>query len=474
MKRFFNFFCLLALCGCSEFNEDYETPSQVNEVTVRPNHFVTLSDINALCEAQSGSTRAGLTSDFNVKCFTDAERDTLLYMLNNQGGGWTIYSSDTRVPAIVAYSSNGTMSEALENENLRAWIDCMSADMKVIRQLKDNELNFSSEEIKSNEKFWNSFSQPDKVAKEEMTASINGLGFRPIVIDDPTPYGHYELIRTESHVETYDSIGRLTKTNWRQINPFNEYCPRRTDNPQFRAPAGCVAIAAAQMLYFLHEKFNVPEKAPSEAECIGNVDKYEMSQSNFTSEYWSKMNKEHRMQYAAPLVANIGKLLNNKYGNEVTYANALDMKEKVFKAYGIQCTNMPFDTYELCQNLYNGLPVIVSVLTKKNDSPKVGHSFIVDKYKRERIVTKNTYRWKYDNSPKSPDGTLIPIPNVDDKIEYAYSSPYVSMIGFNWGWGYKDIDNSQWFALVGDWMYNDSYNVLARNRSMVCDFEVLK
>ena len=68
MKRVFYFFCLLALCGCSESIEDYETPSQVNEVSVKPNHFVTLSDINALCEAQSGSTRAGLTSDFNVKC----------------------------------------------------------------------------------------------------------------------------------------------------------------------------------------------------------------------------------------------------------------------------------------------------------------------------------------------------------------------------------------------------------------------
>ena len=108
---------LLALCSCSESIDDYETTNLNNEMECEVNHFVTLNDVNALCAAQRGLTRSSLTGDFNIKCFTDAEHDTLLYMCNNKGGGWTIYSSDIRVPAIVAQSSNGTIDDALKNEN---------------------------------------------------------------------------------------------------------------------------------------------------------------------------------------------------------------------------------------------------------------------------------------------------------------------------------------------------------------------
>jgi hypothetical protein len=105
-----------------------------------------------------------------------------------------------------------------------------------------------------------------------------------------------------------------------------------------------------------------------------------------------------------------------------------------------------------------------------------GHAFIADKYKRVRMVTKNTYRWVYDTSPSNPDGSLIPIPCVEDKTEYIYHSPYISMIGFNFGWGNGELDDSQWFALADEWVYNkeNPCRILENNKKIVYGFKVLK
>jgi hypothetical protein len=105
-----------------------------------------------------------------------------------------------------------------------------------------------------------------------------------------------------------------------------------------------------------------------------------------------------------------------------------------------------------------------------------GHAFIADRYKRVRMVTKNTYRWVYDVHPTRPDGSLIPVPYVEEKTEYIYHSPYISMIGFNWGWGSSNENNSQWYALTGDWFPKENHSEwnYKNNREMICDFKIRK
>ena len=126
------------------------------------------------------------------------------------------------------------------------------------------------------------------------------------------------------------------------------------------------------------------------------------------------------------------------------------------------------------------MPVIISAFaytSNKNTarailnsqgSKKEGHSFIADRYKRERLVTEYIYELVYD----SPSGLKVLLPYVKNKHEYVYSSPEITMIGFNWGWG--DIDNSdgkQWFTLTGDWIrinYVENWNI---NKSMIYNFK---
>ena len=46
-----------------------------------------------------------------------------------------------------------------------------------------------------------------------------------------------------------------------------------------------------------------------------------------------------------------------------------------------------------------------------------------------------------------------------------------SMIGMNWGWGMWYNDDSEWFALTGDWIKdNDNWNI---DRYMIYNFSVI-
>lgn len=119
------------------------------------------------------------------------------------------------------------------------------------------------------------------------------------------------------------------------------------------------------------------------------------------------------------------------------------------------------------------MPVILSarsIATRSNGTGKVGHAFIADRYKRTRIVTKNYYEWVYDSYPQGK-----PIPMIPDKVVSSYSSPTISMIGFNWGWGSYCNVPDEWFSLTGDWISSrvSSYNWNI-NRNMIYDFKVIK
>lgn len=206
------------LVGCSNNNDFGTTIFPQNDI-IEESHFVTLNDVQALQRAQTTETRSALGSHFNVKCLKDESNDTLLYIVNHPEGGWTIYASDTRVPAILAQSSKGTYEEASENDNLTAWVGTMAEDMKIIKHLDDSGLIFSSEEIKHNQKFWKAISKPDEyIAEEEVKTRFPKDTVIPV-------YGHYELISSRTYSEVYDSIPRLTTTNWGQEKPYNYYCP---------------------------------------------------------------------------------------------------------------------------------------------------------------------------------------------------------------------------------------------------------
>lgn len=94
------------------------------------------------------------------------------------------------------------------------------------------------------------------------------------------------------------------------------------------------------------------------------------------------------------------------------------------------------------------------------------------------LMTMNKYIWVYDSYPKNPDGSLIPVPVIPGKVEYTTSSPVITDIGFNWGWGisYNNHGNHyQWFSLTSDWINNSDPDEINWDisRSMIYNFSVI-
>lgn len=459
------------IASCSDGMEDLSErrPVLVDETSI--SNVVSLDNVKTLVAAQNAATATRGTGDFvaDIKCLENVQHDTLLYVCEERGGGWTIYSSDKRTPAIVAQSESGSFSHAMQNEALATWIETMKEDMEVIRKASDRELNFSKQEIDENLMFWEAIASPDdfvkKCAGQVQTKGRGDFDLEPEII------GHYELFSSTTFEEVYDSIGRLTETDWGQHDRYNAYCPLKSDGSD-RAPAGCVAIAGAQMLFFLHKKFNVPECAPSTAYCnstIADYPNYNWGQSDYNSTIWSQMKTDSIA--AAPLIADIGRRVNMRYGDDGSSARVVDLKNNVFAYYGINCD---FSTYNdhldsLCSNLLSGIPVILKAQEAMSNN---GHAFIADKYKRVRTITRNTYRWIYDRMPQRPDGTLIPLPCIPDKIEDIPSSSRINMIGINWGEGPFFLRNEEWYTLLGKWIMNFdlSYTNWNVNREMMYNF----
>ena len=457
----------LILFSCADSMQEYSAMDDLNNsVQTEPDrsHFVSKSDVAALLRAQSNSTRSVSECEDDITCFVDEKHDTLLYACNKADGGWIVYASDTRVPAIIAESPTGTFAEAMENEAAHVWLLTIAEDLKVIKSLSDNKLKFSAEEIENNKAFWKSISSPDEYVKEKLAKQeSNVTRGHPLL-----PTGHYELVNSTSYWEDVDSTSRLITTNWHQDDPFNKYCPLLQDNGTVHADAGCLAIATAQMLYFLHNHFGVPETAPSMAYVMGSVESgYDWDQFNYTSSIWNVMNSQSN---AAPLIANIGRRLNMNYRDDGSGAYDSILVDSVFIPYGINATYSPYNTTALCSSLQNGMPVLITVFSLIGTGPdSIGHALIADRYKTRHLVTRNYYVWVYDEIPPGS-----PVPMHDDKIEYEYSSSTIYMIGMNWGWGQLWQNTSVWYTLTGDWINSTrpQFN-WKHSRYMIHGFEVI-
>lgn len=448
------------LVSCQELDNEYKFPNNTDLESVSTHassNNVRIEDIRSLHKDNSNGTR----SSVDIDCICDEANDTLLYVYNKPEGGWIVYSSDMRVPPIIAESESGSFADLLKNETAKYWVETLASDLKMIKVLDDGELNFTASEINSNKSFWSSdaldcVSSSDKINGGTETSTNGNKDLPPIILE---PKGHYEFSGCSYFTETYDSISRLTTTNWDQGYPYNKFCPFRTDFPNLRAPAGCAPVAVAQMLYFLHNKYGIPRTAPSKAYCYGNIDTdYNWAQTDYTEEIWDEM--RYNAGAAAPLIADLGRRMNTIYGNGSSSTKENVLASKELASYGVNATFTDYNVDLVKQNLLNGLPVLIEAYSIDPDqsSKNVGHAFIVDRYKRMRIRREAHYSWVYDESSVIGFTQCVP-----DSIVVSYLAPEINMIGMNWGWeSYYNID-SEWYALTGDWIkcygYNgDNYN----------------
>lgn len=205
---------------------------------------------------------------------------------------------------------------------------------------------------------------------------------------------------------TAETCYKFTSTTWGQGSPYNVKCPIKCDD---NAPAGCVAIAIAQVLAY--------HKVPSTLNWSAILASDKTTSSSSTTV----------KNQVSTLIAEIGTKINMQYDCTESGANTADAPS-LLHSYGLNSGSLiPFSILDCKYALENGEPTI---MRGQNSGSTSGHAWVCDGWKRH-IYDDATY---YD---------------------------YLSM---NWGWdgssnGFYLVENPISFS-AGGHLFNEGFKII--------------
>ena len=263
MKKQFmmiGFFLVAMLAGCSHDESTQAVDSRQTNVSAE---FVSADEAKTIAAAvQFGSAETGATGSqattrsasldkkdvLNVTPVAETTGSTAFYVINYEGGGFMILSADKRVDPVLAYSETSTFPmndpKGLP-DGLVDWMTETKAYIQDVR-MKNEPL---TEEMKM---VWES-------------SSIQAM------LEAPNNHRNSDNPRLEQHqINECELINPLLNTVWHGGLGYNNLAPMMgcSEYSNGRAPAGCVAVAMAQVMkyYQYPHSYNwsaMPDRAPS-------------------------------------------------------------------------------------------------------------------------------------------------------------------------------------------------------------------
>ena len=406
--------------------------------------------------------------------------DTLMYIVNyKDAGGWEIISADRRTPIVLGSDSAGSFKISNLHSGTFTWVDELAEN---IYNLKHS--NSQADTTGFEYQLWSNIELLIEYRNEETTDSRNGE--TTIMAIPKPPVGETEIsywklvdIRTESMPST--QVGPLLPTKWGQGAPWNVNVLSNRDGT--KCPTGCVAVAGAQTLRYLHYHINKPVSTYSEGGYTGWIDysglftesSYILHLRNENSTTWDFMALDYaepkvRTDRVATLMAYVGNGVNMKYKIEGSGAQITDLHTFI-KSLGINCNFGDYNSSTVIASLSSRIPVIVGAFRKDGyhyilgiptTQKKAGHAWVIDGYESRRTKYISTYVWATttsDGTTTTYPPTIQRAPQADTwKVEESISS--VNYLIMNWGWdGSQDGGR---YALAGDWVSHSSgegYNI---------------
>ena len=466
--------CLLPLvilsCNKDSIPPHQEEPVKPTELTVEwenpdTTNFVSLDKVKEFANQHILRTKGDVNIEVKIETYGKIADTPLLYVVNyGKSDGWQILSSDARTPAVIAEGDNGYFSLEEGSPAVRVWMDMMAGSIASVRKAKDNELSISEEDIFVNKNRW---------TKEKQKVL-------PRPIDDEDGYWVKELVSEET--EIYDIVEHMTP-HWDQMNPYNAYIPLKSDGSLNRAPAGCVPVAAAEVLYYLHSQWNVPNTMVSQGVCVGDINNYSRSFTNPNTEVWAEMSNSYNGSSAnaeALMIAYVGSIIGTNFHNEYSWTLPKKIRTELFPIYGITCSHGDYNASAVKQNLRNHLPVIVTATNLLIPVDFDIHCFVIDGYKMAH--TKRTY-YNYWVSGFNPNPrSAQPKPNYKPLLHepyYSYSYGDLGMTGIkiNWGWWTQWSShpvNDGWYSLASDWTVTCNSETYSYNHNVSMIYNLTK
>lgn len=465
-----SFALVVIFCACSKvevdesaFNLKLDTSLFDNVRQNKTSTVVSINDVQSILNNSHLQTKTKELSQYDIIPYLGEHSDTLMFIVNfKNNNGWKIYSTDMRTPAILAEGESGYFSLEDGNPAVAIWIARVAEDMARIKKATDDELSFSKEEILHNKAFWTG----------------EQVRFNPgdPIIDPPAPFlnGHWEETITSQTI-VYDTLGHLV-AKWDQGDPYNNYCPYIDSTYSGRAAAGCVAIAGAQVLYYLHGKIGVPSSMYTNGYCYGTINSYTREFFNLTSTIWDYMSPEYRSPGEiipeALMIGHVGDLVSmhywNLFGNQFSWAWPGNIHNEM-SAFGLECIGGDYDPDIVKSSLLEQMPIIVTATDDEFPAEWHIHTFVIDGYRRTQIKYTHYHHFVLDETPTGP----FHLPA--DYITYTYSSPALTSITINWGWWsqWTNNENEGWYSLTGSWIVTNDTTYDYNNRlGMLYGFDI--
>lgn len=444
--------------SCSKIEVDNQISNRVSDFSNRSS-FIPEQKVHRFVNQRRLSSKASLDPNYTIEAYETECGDTLMYLINfGQENGWMIISADDRTPVTLAEAPRGSISFSDNNPGFKTWLYILSNNMKRVRKSSDEQLSFSTEEIQYFKSCWEEEPQLDPGLND----------------------GYWE-VTTTSVTEVFDSCCHLTP-RWDQDEPYNEYCPYAslTEYSGLRSLAGCVAVAGAEVLYCLHRKYGVPERMFSDAYCDGNLltDSYYFG--NAQSSVWAQMDTSYRtdsysQRPEAIMIGYIGRLVNMHYWTTYSWALPNNLITNVFEPYGYSCSSGNYNETIVKNSLNDGVPVIITASDLLIPTDGDIHTFVIDGYMRTRIKFIHYHHWVDLGGGLLGSGDQINANIINrDYYTFSYSSPTVSAVKINLGWGDNISMNEVWYTLAAGWTVYDGEDIYDYNHniSMIYGFEL--
>ena len=456
------FLTILLLSGAVGCSRDALSTNDGLESSGTPrssNNSVSMDQLVSYLEKEGVGTR-GQSGNYSIETRKNEDGDTLMYIVNFDGHGWKILSADSRTPAILAEGDGGSFSEEGGSPALSIWMKMLSQDMSNVRRCSDEQLSLSMDEISANRSFWN-------VKQKEPSRNPR-----------PPQYEGYWITHTTSETVVDDTLEHMTP-HWYQGAPYNQFCPLSSGpGSTTHQPAGCVAVAGAQVLYYLHGKIGVPTEAYGSCNIVNGEPVFgDSSSSNWElmSPSFTYPNQAEYAEKEAILIRRIGHLVNMNYADSSATANYSKLKTHAFPNHGLSCSNSDYCQDTVARYLNLQYPVIVSASDQLIPLNGRWHCFVIDGFKKTHLE----YTHCHEFIPADPETIILPGSGYESYYTYSYTAPEITAIKINWGWWTQwagnNILNDGWYTLTANWVVENDGAIYDYNHNvkMLYDFNIV-
>lgn len=445
MKRICTLLLSSLFIACSSLDIDFQDASN-DEISSHENYLTRSS-------AQESDHYIGINQvsrivssviDKRIESINTITEDGLdLFQLATFDDGWALVAADDRLPQqILAYNEKGSFNPgSISSPEFTFWYETTKKQIRHLIENMDSDTTLGSD-----------------AQEGETPRSFDLIWCR-------VPIG--QIVKSDS----LSTVDHLLTTTWGQKYPWNVNCPIDPSSSTY-CPTGSVAVAMAQILYYLHFSMGIPSGLYHQLiPTFGLYNDYwkidSIVRSNYTdpSPRWSAMplgKNGSNTQYVADLMLDIGERVHMKYYPLRSEATPGTIP---FIAYGIDAGSSGYSYSSVKACLDNEVPVMIIA----NDLiQQRTHAWVIDGYYDRKQVIDYVYEWRLalygsqdwldadlhisQNAMPSFDPNMF-----DGKFEIIRRTITTQYLLMNWGWD-EDNDsialNDGHYSIICDWYAN--------------------